>query len=87
MTMNDFLCTVVLVALAAAFVIGLLTKWGVVEWMQVHGDKVLSKLFSCDFCLSFWTCTLLTVFVCCWYDEPLYVFAGVFSCGITRRLI
>ena len=39
----------------AAYALVLLTKWGVVEWMQVHGCGFISGLASCDFCLSWWT--------------------------------
>ena len=87
MTLGSVLIIVAVVSLVSAFIILLAMKVGIIEWMQVHGDKFISELAKCNFCLSFWTCMLLTVFVCCWYDEPLYIFAGVFSCGITRRLI
>lgn len=87
MELSEYLTVFVLVALMAAFVIGVLTKWGVVEWMQVHGDSILSRMFSCDFCLSFWMCTLLLVAVACVTDTPLLVFCGGFCSPITRRLL
>lgn len=83
----SFLAVVVLVAFAAAFVIGLLRKWGIAEWVIVHGDDIMSKMFSCDFCLSFWTCTVLMVVPACWYDEPLLVLCGLFASPLTRRLL
>lgn len=85
--MTELIELVVLVALGAAFCVLLMKKWGVVEWMQVHGDKFLSKLFSCDFCMSFWTCTVLWLAVACWCDELLMIFGGVFSCVITRLMV
>ena len=85
--MKELLCFVVFVALVAAFCILLMKKWGAVDWLQVHGDRFLSRLFSCDFCLSFWVCTALWCAVACWYDEPLMVIGGVFSCPLTRQLV
>lgn len=87
MTMVEFLTFVVAVALASAFVILLLTKLGCIEWLQIHGDRYLSEWASCQFCQSFWVCTLLFIGVVCVYDEPLMIFGGVFSCPITRMLL
>lgn len=58
--MINYLCTVVIVALAAAWLLLLLYKWGVVEWLQVHGCEFVHKLASCDFCLSWWCCVTIT---------------------------
>ena len=54
-----------IIACIAAFVVTLLHKWGVVEYMQVHaGDfpEVVNKLFSCDFCLSWWVSVIISIF-------------------------
>jgi hypothetical protein len=87
MTMSLFLVTVVLVALVAAFAILLAKKLGAVEWLQVHGDDFISRLASCDFCMSFWAGTAVFVIVACVMDSPLLVFGGMFSCPITRYLV
>lgn len=78
---------VLLVALVAAFIILLAKKLGGVEWLQVHGDKYLSQLASCDFCMSFWAGTIVFVLIACAYDDPVLVFGGMFSCPITRYLV
>lgn len=82
--MTQFLTIVVLVALLASFLVLLLTKWGVVEWMQVHGDTMLSKMASCSFCLSFWMCLLLTLVVVLGTDNALYMSVPFFATPITR---
>ena len=51
--MTELLFFIMIIALAAAFVVLLVKKWGFAEWMQIHGDKYLSKLFGCDLCMSF----------------------------------
>ena len=87
MTKTGFLALVVLVALMAAFVVLLMKKWGITEWLQINGDKYLSQMAACDFCLSFWTSTVLWVVLACWYDNPLLVVCGVFSCPLTRYMV
>ena len=71
---------VVMVALLAAFIVLLVKKWGVAEWMQIHGDKYLSKLFS-------WAAMILCMGMCCWEDEMFYLFVPMFSTPISRMLV
>ena len=85
--MTEMLEIVVIIALAAAFMVLLVKKWGIAEWMQVHGDKFTSQLFSCDLCMSFWAGVLVTFIVVCVQDNALYVLAPVFSTPITRMLV
>lgn len=87
LTFSDFTSVVVLVALLSAFCILLMKKWGVMEYMQVHGDKYISKMFSCGFCLSFWTASVLFIGVACVYDNPLLLLCGMFTAPITRMLV
>lgn len=37
-----------------SWVVILLRKLGVLEILQVQGNKFISKLASCDFCLNWW---------------------------------
>ena len=53
--------SVVLVALLAAFVVLLVKKWGIAEYWQIHGNDFVAKLFSCDLCMSFWACVIISV--------------------------
>ena len=87
MTIGSFLCIVVLVALAATFIVLLVKKWEIDLWMQIHGDELTSRLFGCDFCMSFWAgviCTLVVVMI----TDSAWVFCiPVFSAPITRYLL
>ena len=78
---------VAVVSLVSAFIILLAKKVGIIEWMQVHGDKFISQMASCDFCLSFWTGTVVLLGMACCYDEPLLVFGGVLTCPLTRLML
>lgn len=85
--MTNYMCHLLLIATLSAFLIILGKKWGFVEYVQVHGDDFFSKMFNCDFCLSFWAGAFLSVV---WYlatgDERM-IFAPFFTTTITRRLL
>ena len=81
-------CEMILaVALAAAFVVLVVKKWGWAEWMQVHGDKILSKLFSCDLCMSFWAAMLVSAFLAGYTDDMLMFVIPFFTTPLTRMLV
>ena len=78
---------ILLVALAAAFVVLVVKKWGWAEWMQIHGDKFLSKLFSCDLCMSFWACVLMTLSFTLGTGDMMLLMMPVFATPLTRMLV
>lgn len=86
MTMSKVLMMAVMVALLAAFVVLLLKKWGVTEWMQVHGDSVSSRLFSCDFCMCFWASVMITCVSTVFVDGAWMMAVPFLSTPIARYL-
>lgn len=85
--MEKYIISVLLIALLAAFLLILANKWGVIEKVQVRGNDFFSEMFSCGFCLSWWTCVLLSIlFALIQWDGSL-LFAALFATPITRRLI
>ena len=78
---------IALVALMAAFIVLLVKKWGWAEWMQIHGDKFLSKLFSCDLCMSFWAAMAVCFALMYWTEDKTLVFVPMFTTPITRMLV
>lgn len=78
---------IVFVALLAAFIVLLVKKWGWAEWMQVHGDKFMSQLFSCDLCMSFWAAMLVSAFLAGYTDDMLMFVIPLFTTPITRMLV
>lgn len=74
------------VALAAAFALLLLKKWGIIEWLQVHGNDFLSKMANCDFCLSWWTCLVVATVSAIMAQDPLYILTTVMATPLTRKL-
>lgn len=61
----EFICWVAVIALSAAFLLALATKWGWIEWLQVHAPtEWLNKLFSCKFCCSFHVSMIISLTLC-----------------------
>lgn len=95
MTMIDFAIVVLLTALFSAFEILVLMKWGVIEWLQVHGidakwDKIndlMSKMAHCNFCLSFWACVLLSLVGFGFTGNGYLLFVPFFSAPLTRYIL
>lgn len=85
--MEKMVFITIFVSLAASFVVLLVKKWGVAEWYQVHGDRFTSQLFSCDLCMSFWACVLVTFAAFFFIDAWWLLTVPVFSTPITRMLV
>lgn len=85
--MEEFVFYTIIVALVAAFILTLLRKWGVIEWVQVHGNGFFAKMFSCDFCLSWWTGVVLSGILLIITGNPAIVGIPFCSTMITRKLL
>lgn len=85
--MEHFIYNIIVVALIAAFVLTLLRKWGGIEWVQIHGNDFFSKMFNCDFCLSWWTCVLICFFALIFTGNPAFLGVPFCSTMITRILL
>lgn len=97
--MNLLLNCALFVAFMAAFVVGLLQKWGVIERLQVFGDMWLKKLFpaysrsfiyqlsGCNFCLSFWVSFVVSVVFAISFSDPLFLVTPLFAAPVCRILI
>ena len=76
---------------ATAWAINLAYKWGIVEWLQVNAPcELLYKLFSCDYCMSWWVSVCLTVVAvlatqCWWCVFIPFASTMVSLCLLTRR--
>jgi len=86
--MNYLIAYSVFVALVAAFVVALLKKWGVAEYMQVHGDRFTSQMFSCDFCMSWWASVLVMLLSVSFVgDNVAFLLVPVLATPIARYLV
>lgn len=81
------LSALIYIALAAAFVILLIGKLGVRDEIITRAPKLISQLFDCDFCLSFWTSLILAIILAIFFNEMSIIFIPIISTPITRILI
>lgn len=85
--MIDYLCVVVLVALLAAWVLLLMKKWGIIEWLQVHGTEKVSEAAHCSFCCSWWVCCVVSLVLFLIMGEWAVLMCPFFATPITRLLV
>lgn len=78
---------ILFIALAAAFVVLLVKKWGVAEWVQIHGNDFFSKLFRCDLCMSFWACVLCAAVLGVATDTMHVMLLPLFATPLTRLMV
>ena len=75
------------IAVTAAFGIMLISKLGVRDKVIMEAPKLISELFSCDFCLSWWTCLFLSIIASAVTGLWLILCVAVLATPLTRRLI
>ena len=77
----------VIIALVVAFVILLLGKAGLRDCIIMHSPKLISELFGCDFCLSFWLSLILASILALILAEPYILLIPIISSPISRFLL
>ena len=82
-----FIIKVFWVALAAAFAILFISKIGLRDNIVSEALDLISQLFSCDFCLSFWTAVVICFFALLVTQDPSFLVVPFVSTPITRMLI
>ena len=80
------LCAAVLTGCFTSWVVILLTKWGVIEWLQVHGSRLVSELAGCHYCLNWWLAWVVVVVALVVTGEWWLVGVPFFSTTIGRFL-
>ena len=86
--MVTYIIVVLLVASAASWLLGLAYKWGLIEYVQVHTHfDIINRMFSCQFCLSFWTGMLLSIVAVALLNDWIFFLVPIFSTNITKQLI
>ena len=81
------LSALIYIALVAAFIILLIGKLGIRDSIIARAPKLISQLFDCDFCLSFWTSLILAIFLAIFFREMSIILIPIISTPITRILI
>ena len=82
-----FIVYTFIIAMASCWVILFMTKVGFREYMQVHAPEILSKLFSCDFCLSWWVCLFLSIIASIAAGTPYILLCSFCATPLTRHYL
>lgn len=72
---------------SAAFAILLAERLGVRDKIAAEAPKLISQLFECDFCLSFWMSLILAIILAIIFNEMSIIFIPIVSTPITRILL
>lgn len=79
----NFLCWAVVVALIVKFLRTLAEKWGILSYLQAHAPcDFLYKLFSCEFCQSFWLGMIICIVMVCVGFKPIVLLIPILSSNI-----
>ena len=88
MALLDFAILTAIIALISAWVLLLLNKIGAIEWLAVNGNKLISEMAQCQFCLSWWTNAIITLFIVLTLnDYATLLLAPFVASPITRKLL
>ena len=82
-----YLAIVVLIALAATFIIQFAEKRGYRDHAIDNTKGLLQEMLKCDFCLGFWTSLILSIIVLVVLGNWWILFAPVFTTPIIRFLL
>jgi hypothetical protein len=89
--MNSIIELIFINSLISAFILLFITKIGLRERIIIHSSQLLSELFDCDFCLSWWV--NLVIMLGLWgvgmYDYSIIMCIFIPICGtpITRLIL
>lgn len=80
--------TLYLIALTATFSILFVRRIGLADKIIEHSKiKLISELFSCDYCLSFWTSFIVSAFYAVIFKDITYLVYSILSTPIVRFLL
>lgn len=84
------ICYVIVAAITiglSAFIILLIGKTGLRDCVISRAPKLISQLFDCDFCLSFWVSLILVTILAIFFEDIVVIFIPLVTTPITRILI
>ena len=87
MYMIEYVCITLIIALFSTFAILLTERVGYREKIQVKAPKLIAELFSCDFCLSWWTCFTMALIISLLACNLLIIITAIAATPITRKLL
>lgn len=80
---------VAVVALVTAFIVLLISRIGLRDFIIMRGYKLTSRLFGCDFCLCFWIAVFVSAILFLRINSPdlTFILLPICSTPIARYLL
>lgn len=81
------ICIAIIIAMLVCWIIQFITITGIREYMEVHATKLLSKMVSCDFCLSWWLCLAYSICFAISIGDSSLIICAFISTPIARHFL
>lgn len=82
---------IIQIALFTAFIILFLERTGLkqkmIDFFAVKKLMLLTKLLECDFCLSFWVASIISICYSLILNDPLIMLSPIFTTPLTRYIL
>lgn len=85
--MQTLVFIIAMVSIAVAFEVLLLEQTGLRNKLIERSPRLLSIMFSCDFCLCFWSSVVTCFILFLLLGLPIVWIVPIFSTVIARRLL
>ena len=77
----------IIIACISAFFILFISRIGLRDRFIERSPKLISKMFGCDFCLSFWTGLFISIVFAIFTQDILLIGLPIMTTPITRILL
>ena len=77
----------IIIACVSAFFILFISRTGLRDQFIEHSPKLISEMFSCDFCLSFWVGAFISIIFVIFTQDILLIGLPIMTTPITRILL
>ena len=77
----------IFIACIASFIILFISKVNLRNFIIVRAPKIISKLFSCDFCLCFWISLILAIILAIIFNNINIIITPIISTPVARFLL
>lgn len=85
--MITFIITALIISSVSSFIVSLAYKTGVIQWMQCYGSDIISEMARCNFCLSWWTCVIISIPAAIMMREPSILLCPFVSTSLAKNMI
>lgn len=81
------LFSILVISPLAMFILCLMDKWGVTEYLRMHGNDLVYKLVSCNFCRSFWIGLIISIIFAVVCGRVEILFCPILSALMGRMML